>query len=372
MRLLEITNDFPPVIGGIENYIYSLISRWKSDEVVVLTRMVDGWEEFDRQLQFRVERVPVGTLLPTPDLFRRAMKLIDEENIEAVHFVAPFPLPLIGPRLLERTGVPYSVTIHGGEFVLASRLPGLKSLLRRTLSKASVLLCESTFVMNEARRFFSETVPTEFVPAGVDTSRFTPGLAPAFVSKDGGPVLVSVSRLIARKGPANLIRSLPRVIENYPRAHALIVGGGPDRRKLEKLAASSGVEDSVTFAGAIPWEEVPGYYASGKVFVMPTRPRFGGLETEGLPLTFLEAAACGISSVAGAAGGVSDAVVDGDTGFIVDGGNPGSISRAVLHLLDDPALAASMGKKARERVVRDFTWDRSGQRFEEAILRFCR
>lgn len=371
MRLLEITNDFPPTLGGIENYIYSMVNRWQG-EVVVLTRQVPGHKEFDKDLPFEVVRVPRGTLIPTPDLLRRARRIITERGIDVVHFASPLPLSLLGPRIKQSHGIPYAVSAHGGEFVFQEWLLSGRILLRVALEEASVILCESTFVEKRVRSFLEGALPpTEFIPAGVDPERFAPGLEPAYTSPTGGPVIVAVSRLIARKGPGMLIKSLPRIIRRHPDAHTLIVGGGSDLVSLEKLAASLGVADAVTFAGPQPWDLVPNFYASGTIFVLPTRERWGGLQTEGLPLAYLEAAASGLPVVAGAAGGVRDAVIDGETGFIVDGEKPDAVSDAAIGLLDDVDGAKAMGERGRRRILEGFTWEIVAQKFRTALEKYA-
>lgn len=371
MRLLEISNDFPPTLGGIENYIFSLVGRWE-DEVVVLTRQVPGHKEFDKDLPFEVVRVPRGTLIPTPDLLRRARRIVEERSIDVVHFASPLPLSLLGPRLVQSHRVPYAVSAHGGEFVFQEWLLSGRILLRVALEEACVILCESTFVESRVRSFLEgDYPPTDFIPAGVDPERFAPGLTPAFTSPTEGPVIVSVSRLIARKGPGTLIKSLPRILRRHPEVHTLIVGGGSDLISLEKLAASLGVADAVTFAGPQPWTEVPHYYASGTIFVLPTRERWGGLQTEGLPLAYLEAAATGLPVVAGNAGGVRDAVVDGETGYVVDGEDPDAVAEAVIRLLDDPQNARAMGEKARRRILEGFTWELIARKFRGALEKYA-
>lgn len=367
MRLLAITNDFPPVLGGIEHYAYSLVRRWNPAEVAVLTRLVPGAAAFDRRLDFEVHRHPVRTLLPGRDLLRTARRIVEEHSIEVVHFFAPLPLPLLGPRLRSSHGIPYAVSVHGGEFVLPASLPVARALLRRGLRSAAVLLCESTFVRERVRRFFRDGPPTVYVPAGVDPDRFSRKEAPVFAPPEGGPVILSVSRLVARKGPATLVRSLPHVLKRHPHAHLVVVGGGPDRRRLERLASTLGVRAAVTFAGPQEWSEVPRFYAAAAIFALPTRERFGGLETEGLPLVYLEAAAAGLPSVAGRAGGVSDAVIDGETGYLVDGRSPEDTAEALLRLLDDPERAREMGERARRRVLEQFTWDEVFERFRHAL-----
>lgn len=365
--MLQITNDFPPKLGGIENYSYSLAAPWKPDDIVVLTGTPPHARDFDRTVSFEIVRMRGVKLHPTPAVLGKAREIVKERGIDVIHFPAPLPLPTLGPQIRKSHGTPYVVSLHGGEFVLPAALPVGRTILRAGLHEASLLLCQSTFVQQKAREFFGDRPPSVYLPAGIDLDRFTTGLAPAFTSPSGGPVVLSVSRLIARKGPATLIRAWPRVLTRHPEAHLLIVGGGPDRKRLEKMAAELEVRDSVTFTGPVPWEKVPRLYASANIFALPTRERWGGLETEGLPLVYLEAAACGLPSVAGRAGGVEDGVVNGETGFVIDGASPKEASEAILSLLDDPELAKTMGEKARGKVMSEFTWPVIFERFQSLL-----
>lgn len=351
MRLLAITNDFPPTLGGIENYTYSLLRRWAPSDVTVVTRRVPGCEEFDRNLDFEVIRLPVGTLLPTHSLQKR----IDEmaSSFDVLHFPSALPLGLLRVRR------PYAVSVHGGEFMLASKLPLARQALRRVLGRAAVILPQSSFASNIVERFLHGPPPIVRVTCGVDIERYNPG------PRTPGANLVSVSRLVARKGPATLIRAMPAILARHPTATATIVGGGPDIDRLRKLAAP--VQHAVTFTGPRPWDEIPKLLAQANIFVLPTRTRFGGIETEGLPLVYVEAAASGLPLIGGNAGGVKDAVRDGETGFLVDGRDPDETANAVNKLLDDPALAQKMGTAACRMAKEEFTWDAIFKQYEAAL-----
>ncbi|MEX2588365.1 MAG: glycosyltransferase family 4 protein [Actinomycetota bacterium] len=368
MRLLVVTNDFPPTVGGIENYIYSLVRRWPARDVVVLTRAVDGAEAFDAQQSFEIVREPVNTLLPTPRLVQKARKLLVDRDIEAVHFPSALPLGLMARSL----DAPYVLSVHGGEFLLASRLPLARRALRAVCGSASIILPESTFADQLVGRVLGEGVARRRLTCGVDIDRYLPGAVDAVDLGVGGPVVACVSRLVARKGPRTLLRALPRVSEHVEDVHLLIVGDGPDREPLEKMAQALGIAGSVTFAGKQPWERIPAYLAAADVFALPTRTRFFGTETEGLPLVYLEAAAAGLPMIGGDAGGVSDAVREGETGFIVDGRRPEQVADSLLRLLRDPDLAAGMGAAARKMAEEEFGWDGLFHQYRDAVLTYCR
>jgi len=352
VRLLEITNDFPPTLGGIENYIYSIVARWDPADVVIVTRATSGCEEVDRTLDAEVRRERVATLLPTPGFQSRVVGLLADMPFDMVHFAsATLPLSLLGPRIRRATGIPYAVTVHGGEFMIGARL--FRPLMQRALGEAAVALPVSTFTQEAVLRYLRDPPPTEVVSPGVDPARFAPrqklGPEPAPARRahgendpGPGPVILCVCRLVARKGPSTLIAALPR---------------------------RAGVSSSVHFVGPVPWGSLPGYYAAADVFALPTRERFRGLETEGFPLVYLEAASAGLPVVAGAAGGVGEAVADGETGVIVDGRSPEETAAAVIRLLDNPVLARSMGALGRDRVLGGFTWDDTVDQFRTALAK---
>lgn len=369
MRLLEITNDFPPTLGGIENYIYSLVARWEAGRVDVLTRAGAGSERVDATLNARVHRLDVATLLPTRRVLDTALALMRSEPFDVVHFASPLPLALLGPRILRETGVPYAVSIHGGEFIAGVRL--LRPLMTRALLGAAVLLPVSSWTEAAVLRLLPHPPPTEVVTPGVDPTQFRPRDrrdAPP-VACDGR-IILTACRLVARKGPATLIAALPEILDRHPETILAIAGGGPDAARLRRLAQALGVTRSVSFLGPRPWEEIGGVYRACDIFAMPTRERFGGLETEGFPLVYLEAAAAGLPVVAGMAGGVREAVADGSTGFIVDGTGVHGTVRALLRLLDDPDMARRMGARGRDRVLSEFTWEGSADRFRTALEKY--
>lgn len=366
MRLLEITNDFPPTLGGIENYIYSIVARWDPREVVVLTRGGEGAAAVDATLRAEVRRERVATLLPTPAFRARVFALLAEQHFDVVHFASALPLALLGPRILAATGIPYAVSVHGGEFIAGARL--FRPLMQRALGEASVVLPVSTFTQDALLRLLADPPPCQVVSPGVDPARFVPRPPAGDARQAGDPaVVLCVCRLVARKGPATLIAALPQVLARHPATTLVIVGDGPDRGRLERAARAHGVRGSVRFVGPVPWAALPGYYAGADVFAMPTRERFWGLETEGFPLVYLEAASAGLPTIAGAAGGVREAVDDGRTGVVVDGRNVDETADALIALLDDRDLARLMGRRGRQRVLAGFTWDGVVEQFRTAL-----
>jgi len=208
---------------------------------------------------------------------------------------------------------------------------------------------------------------------GVDTTVFRPGLG-AEIRRDLGlmdrPVVVCVSRLMPRKGQDVLIRALPAIQQRMSDVALLVVGGGPARGSLERLAVSAGVGGSVVFTGSVPWAALPAYYGAGDVFAMPCRSRFRGLDVEGLGIVFLEAAACGLPVVAGDSGGAPDALAEGVTGRLVDGRSVAKVADVVAGLLENPGQAALMGERGRDRVQREWSWDAAASTLRQLLEEF--
>lgn len=181
------------------------------------------------------------------------------------------------------------------------------------------------------------------------------------------PVVVCVSRMVARKGQDVLVMALPAIRDRVPGTRLLLVGDGPHRRAVERLARDVEAEGAVIFAGRQPWDQTPAYYAAGDVFAMPTRTRLGGLEPEALGICYLEAAATGLPVVAGDSGGAPDAVLDDENGHVVDGRDINQVADLIVGLLQDPQRAARYGARGREWVQAQWGWERQAARLQEML-----
>ena len=317
-----------------------------------------------------VHRQPEHFLWPTPDVARRIDDVVAATGADVVLFGATYPLAMLGPRLATR-GVPYLAAAHGFEYWL-SIAPGTHQLVRYATSKASrvPVMC-SEFIARRVRTAVAPRVPVTVLYPGADIDAFRPDLPTADLRErhhlSDRPLVVCVSRLVARKGQDVLIRGMGSIRERVPGATLLIVGGGPYERKLRQLA-SVAPAGSVVFAGQVSEQDLPRYYAMGDVFAMPCRSRLGGLEVEGWGTVFIEAAACARAVVVGSSGGAAEALVQGETGVLVDGHDVDAVARAVADLLADPERARRMGLAGRARVERDHTWPAIANRLAGWLL----
>jgi phosphatidyl-myo-inositol dimannoside synthase len=363
MRVLVVTNDLPPRVGGIQYYVEQLAAGLAGvgDDVVVYGSSYDGGAAWDATAPFRVVREATSTLLPTPATLRRVLRLVDRTEPDVVVFGAAFPLGLMGPAIRRRTGVPYVAFTHGLE-VSSARVPGGWRLLRAIGSEAAAVTYVSRWCERQLRLRFGDGPRHVLLPPAVDPEVFHPSVDGTDVRHRHGigdePVVVCVSRVVERKGQDQLIRGLADLRSRVPDARLLVVGGGPHLGAMTRLAEEIGVGDHVTFTGEVPGEELPAHFAAGDVFAMPCRERIGGLEVEAFGIVFIQAQAIGRPVVAGDVGGVPDALLDGVTGVLVDGTDRHAVTGAVASLLGDPPRATRMGAEASHFVRERFTWDR--------------
>ena len=248
-----------------------------------------------------------------------------------------------------------------------------RQLLRKIGSDVDVLTYLGEYTRGRLARAVSASTRLERLAPGVDAGFFRPGAGGSAVRERLGlgvdqPVIVCVSRLVARKGQDSLIKAMPEIVRAVPGATLLIVGDGPYRGRLERLADDTGVRAAVRFAGGVPWTELAAHFDAGDVFAMPCRTRRGGLDVEGLGIVYLEASATGLPVVAGNSGGAPDAVLSGRTGVVVDGRDRGAVAAAVIEMLADPRSARAMGEAGRVWVERDWSWDAAARRLA-AMLR---
>ncbi|WP_405947406.1 glycosyltransferase family 4 protein [Streptomyces prunicolor] len=368
-KTLIVTNDFPPRPGGIQAFLHNMALRLEPERLVVYAstwkRGREGAEAtaaFDAEQPFTVVRDATTMLLPTPAATRRAVGLLREHGCTAVWFGAAAPLGLMAPALRKAGAERLVATTHGHEAGWA-QLPAARQLLGRIGESTDTITYLGEYTRSRIARAVSPEAAARMVqlPPGVDEKVFHPGSGGAEVRERLGltdrPVVVCVSRLVPRKGQDTLILAMPRILARQPDAVLLIVGGGPYEKELRRLARETGVTDSVRFTGAVPWAELPAHYGAGDVFAMPCRTRRGGLDVEGLGIVYLEASATGLPVVAGDSGGAPDAVLDGETGWVVRGGSPEEVADRIVALLADPELRQNMGERGRRWVEERWRWD---------------
>jgi phosphatidylinositol alpha-1,6-mannosyltransferase len=369
-RTLIVTNDFPPRQGGIQSFVHALATRLPPGTVTVYAPAWTGAAEFDAQQPFPVIRHPTSLMLPVPTVARRAAAIAREHGCDTVLFGAAAPLGLITPAL-RRADVTRAVALTHGHEAGWAALPGARALLRRIGDEVDVVTYLGEYFRVRLARALSPEAAQRMVrlAPGVDATFFRRGAGGEAVRERlglaGRPAVICVSRMVPRKGQDTLIRAWPQVRAEVSDAALLLVGDGPYAGALRRLARRLGVSDTILFTGPVPWPELPGYYDAADVFAMPCRTRRAGLDVEGLGLVYLEASATGLPVIGGDSGGAPDAILDGESGYVVS-----DLARAaarVIELLNDPGKARAMGEKGLGWVDREWRWDLAAARLA-AIL----
>jgi phosphatidylinositol alpha-1,6-mannosyltransferase len=372
---LLVTNDFPPKVGGIQVYLWELWRRLDPTTFAVLTASshpdAAAFDAEQAERGVRIERIRQRVLAPTPGLVRRIREAAERVGADLVVLDPAFPLSLVGPRL----GMPYAVILHGAEVAIPGRLPLSRSLLAHVVRHASLVVSAGGYPAAEARRAVRgrNMPPVVEVPPGVDLERFTPldsgerararvdlGLPAA------GPLVVSVSRLVPRKGMDVLVDASVILAERYPDLTVAVAGRGRDAERLAGHVAETGAP--VRLLGGVSDEDLPRLVGAADVFAMLCRNRWLGLEQEGFGIVFVEAAAAGVVQVAGASGGAGEAVEDGVTGVVVRRPAEASdVARAIAGLLADPDRRSVMGAAARRRAEASFDYDLLAPRLAQSL-----
>jgi phosphatidyl-myo-inositol dimannoside synthase len=373
--VLFVTNDFGPRAGGIETFVIGLIERRSFGQTVVYTSAQTGSETYDAAWKsdfgVTVIRDRAKILLPTPRVARNLARIIKESNIDVAAFGAAAPLGLLSASM-KRAGVRKTVALTHGHEVWWAKVFPFNYALRKIGTSVDSLTYLGEFTQQAITRSLSKASARRMVKIapGIDVDHFSPQDSSQLRKElrlENKRVIVSVGRLVHRKGQDHLIQALPEILKSIPDAHILMVGQGPYLSHLKQLVEKLNLVDHVSFIGRIQYAQLPQYICAGDIFAMPSRSRFFGLEVEGLGIVYLEASACGLPVIAGSSGGAPDAVVDGVTGIVVDGENDHDIAAAAIKLLQDLTASKAMGLAGREWIIENWRWEIWSERFNKLL-----
>lgn len=375
-KILCITNDFGPRAGGIETFLIGLIERSPFASIIVYTSQQGDTYSYDQEWlsKYGVEviRDKRKILLPSPRVGRAVRALVRERGIERVLFGAAAPLALLS-QSLRRAGVRKIIALTHGHEVWWSKLWPFSWAMRRIGRGVDTLTYLGDFTKNAISGALrkSDAAAMVRIAPGIDSKHFAPDPTANDLKREldlaDKRVIVSVGRLVHRKGQDTLVEALPLILKENPDAHLLFVGVGPHLEYIHKRAIQLDVLSHISFVGRVPYSELPRFISVGEIFAMPSRSRLAGLEVEGLGIVYLEASACELPVVGGLSGGAPDAVLQGETGYSVDGLNPIAVADAVNRLLADPELAKSMGKRGRQWIIDEWEWRHWSARFNELL-----
>ena len=374
-KILCITNDFGPRAGGIETFVTGLIERLPFGSVIVYTNAQESSAPYDlmwlQDFGVEVVRDKSKILLPTPGVAYCVNALVRERKITTVFFGAAAPLGLLS-RGLRRAGVKEIVALTHGHEVWWSKVFPFTLAMKSISRQVNTLTYLGEFTRNAISKSVTKIAAQSMVKIapGIDTDHFSPQDARELRNELGlteKKVIVSVGRLVHRKGQDVLIEAMPAIIRDVPEAHILMIGEGPYRSYLENRVKALEIQERVTFIGRIQYADLPRYICAGDLFVMPSRSRLAGLEVEGLGIVYLEASACGLPVIAGDSGGAPDAVIEGQTGLVVDGTSKSEVAAAAVELLLDPDRSRAMGVRGRQWIIQEWRWEIWSARFAELL-----
>ena len=362
---LFITNDFGPRAGGIETFVHGLIERLPRGSVIVYTSAQPNAAEFDalwlRDYGVEVVRDRSKILLPTPRVKKICQRIVRDRKLSRVAFGAAAPLGVMA-RAMRKAGVQKIVALTHGHEVWWAKVAPFSLAIRYMSKEIDAITFLGSYTKGEISKALSKNDINKLVQIapGIDVDHFIPTDSSQLRAQLGltnKSVIISVGRLVHRKGQDKLISALPQIRAAIPNVHLVLVGVGPHQKYLEKLATKLKVTDCITFIGRINYAELPKYICLGDIFAMPSRSRFFGLEVEGLGIVYLEASSCGLPVVGGKSGGAPDAVLIGETGVVVDGTDSFEIAESCIELLNNPELCAVMGANGRAWIIENWRWE---------------
>lgn len=365
--LLVITELYLPTKGGTAVWFDEVYRRLGGKDIHVVTADVPGAAEHDATHPNTVHRLPLRrhwwlrpeSLAMYAKFFFKGLRLALRHRFQAVHAGRVLPEGLVALLVARLVRIPVVIYAHGEE-ITTWRQPGKFRAMRFAYRHADRLVANSEFTRDELIKLGVAPERITLIYPGVDIERFRPGL-PCDDLKAGigltpnQKLILSVGRLSRRKGFDMVIRSLPELVKQGLDVRYALIGIGEDRDYLSNLARELGVSERVHMLGHVLPEDLPRWYNACDVFVMPNREING--DTEGFGMVFVEAAACGKPAIGGRAGGTGAAILDGVTGWRVDGLSGDELSRALARVLTDKNLAVAVGGKGRERAVQEFGWE---------------
>ena len=363
VKHLLVTNDFPPKVGGIQNYLYELWRRLDPNSFVVVTTANSNADGFDAQQEFEIVRLPQKVLLPTPRLARKIREIAEHHQATFIIWDPALPVGMLAPKV----GIQYGVILHGAELTIPARLPMLSRWLFKILSRSRFIVTAGQYPRAELERLFARSkrqLPEVFeIPPGVDPMRFEPlseeirgHYRKSLGITDDDFLVSSVSRLVPRKGMGTLIEAAGLLQDAHPELKVVIAGTGRDDHRLERMVKRRNV--SVRLMGRVAEDDLPYLLGASDGFAMLCRNRWAGLEQEGFGIVFLEASSCSVPVVAGYSGGSTEAVTHEETGFVVyQPKSSRKAAEAISMLISNADLRAEMGRNGRRRALEEFSYD---------------
>jgi len=369
-RIILLTDWYLPHAGGSRVYYHNLYSLLATDEdqVTVLTKNVPGGASFDEEhskgtLQIVRRSTPLPSL-NVKHLWKIALPLYEAGRriltgrVDILHAGDLYPPGAIALLMKRLGGLPYIAYCHGEDITLTEIRRFQRPVRNSIYAQADAIVAACEYARQKLLEIgISNDRITKITP-GVDADRFQPRPADEALVRSLGLenkyVLLTIARLVPRKGHASALRAFAQIQQRVPDAIYLIVGTGPEQAQLEQLSRDLGIEGRVRFTGYVAEHLLPVYYNLCDVFLMMNQESDGDIE--GFGMVFLEASASGKAVIGGRSGGTADSIVDGKTGFLLDPLDTRALAAKLEWLLKNDQARRSLGEAGLLRARRDFSW----------------
>ncbi|EKD49861.1 MAG: hypothetical protein ACD_63C00024G0002 [uncultured bacterium] len=386
-KLLLITMLFPPKIGGVETMLANIAKRLDPNNLTVLADqenekgLTKEEKKFDAAQKYRIIRrkflYPSKLIWPRwLPILKNARKICKEEKIEAIFAAQVLPVGTAAMKIAQAFDIPYYVYTYGMDVEISRKHWIRGRTLKNVLKNSARIFTISDFTKRRIEELGINEKKMVKIPPGLDIKKFIPGKSIlAKQTEDikkrydlhNKKIILTLGRLVARKGQDTVIKSMPKILQEIPNAVYVIAGRGEYKKELKKLAETKQCSNHVNFAGQFDEKEKAALYNACDVFAMPTRIE-KDIDVEGFGIVFLEANALGKPVIAGKSGGVEDAVIGDKTGLLIeDPTDETEVAEKIVRVLNDEELAERLGKAGKNRVENEFDWDRLVRQLEKYL-----
>jgi len=372
-RTLLITLDFPPQGGGVANYWKNLCRFLNSDDLVVLTSEHEASLEFDQNEKYLIYRKDLfyqaKWIYPKwLKLLSETIHLVKQEEVKQIVVTHILPCGTVAYIIKKFFNIPYFVSLHGLDAAYAAKSWRKRFLSRLILKNSQGIIVNSQYTKQLVGQNFKlkcdDKITIVYPCPNIDYEEIDEESLNIFKKEfrlENKKILLTVARLVKRKGHDYVIKALKQAIETIPNLVYLVVGKGVEESNLKDLVAGEGLIDKVLFFNDIQNSELPYFYSACDAFIMPSRLMSDG-DVEGFGIVYLEANSFGKPAIAGRSGGIPEAVEHARSGLLIDPNSVEEISRAIVSLLNDQDVARQMGEYASCRVIEQFNWTRQASK----------
>lgn len=367
-KTLLVTLEYPPFKGGIARYLSQLINALPKDKIQIATNQ-DDKESINLENGFNIYRLCLISksfwLWPKWLLaYKKIKKIVIKEKIEILLISHILPIGTIAWFIKKRLKTPFVIICHGLDILTAKKRWHKKKIMLKILKQSQNIIANSQYTANLIQELSDFSHKLIVITPGTNIYQSSIKLSVEEIKKQlnikNEKILLTVGRLISRKGHDQVIQTLPQVLKEFPDLKYLIVGDGPNQEYLINLIKELNLTNQVKIIGPVPESHLPSYYQIADIFIMINR-RIGE-DVEGFGISFLEANAFSKPVIGGRSGGVTEAIIDGKTGWLVDPLNQKEIADKIISLLKNKNLSDLLGQQGKKRVFEDFNWlDRSNQ-----------